>query len=104
MDKDSQNASRPYRTLTDRALWKVLRVGALSALLACAVPLYYSLRLVAPGLAALVPELAVQAIAVFGLVVVFPAMFLYARRLQATTEPEQEVRYGVNDRWERENL
>lgn len=83
----------------------VLRVAALTVALAAATPMYYGLQWFAPTLAAAVPAVFVHAALGASLFVAFPGMLAYGHVLRrGPGGPSEERTYGVNDRWERQNL
>lgn len=92
--------------LTARQRRSVLRFGALATALILVGPAYYGLVGIAPAIAAIVPPIVAHAIMAIGLLVAVPGTFAYARVLERRAEEatDEPVEYGVNDRWERENL
>ena len=107
MAQEPRREMSPASELTEAQLWAVIKVGGLAVLLSFAVPLYYSITLVVPQFTTIVPPMVSHFAMALGMLVVFPAMFLYARVLAARPgrkEPDESELYGVNDRWERENL
>ncbi|MFB6147073.1 MAG: hypothetical protein ABEJ08_05240 [Halobacteriaceae archaeon] len=103
MPRGSTAEQESGERLSDSQLWSVVRVGVIAAALAAVGPVYYVLVSVAPPLGALIPAAVPLGAMTGGLFVVFPGMFVYAQSLDPA-DGVDEPAYGVNDRWERENL
>lgn len=94
-------------TRSERERHGVLRVAGVVVGLSLAIPLYYGLVGLVPGVGGLVPPVVAHAVTGIGVFLAFPGMVVYARRLDGRSpeaEPDDAIEYGVNDRWERQNL
>jgi len=102
-----ESSDSSTRTLTASQRWSVLRMAGVAIAMTLTLPLYYTLVAFAPGIAGFVPALVVHVLMAVGLLAGFPATLVYAHKLEQKTierESEEPPEYGVNDRWERQNL
>ncbi|MFB6073698.1 MAG: hypothetical protein ABEJ89_01650 [Haloarculaceae archaeon] len=105
MSQASARGSESDLTWSQRR--SVLRIAALALALTLALPLYYALVAVVPAVETVAPPFLARAAMAAGLCLGFPAVFVSAHVL-ARRDGEGASRripeYGVDDRWERQNL
>lgn len=93
--------------LSQSQLRSVLVWMGIAVALALTVPVYYTTAALFPGVAKLIPPMTVHVAMAVGIGAVFPGTMVYAHLLEHRADKLDSGElpdYGVNDRWEQENL
>lgn len=103
---DTTSGHHSGEGLTAAQRRSVLRVAAVTVCLPLTVPAYYVVVEFVPVFGAVVPAFVVHLSMALGLCVLFPLTLFYAWWLDETAAQgrDSSEEFGVNDRWERQNL